>query len=84
ILQRYFADFSFMFLAAAVLLAFIANENMHEGSSFDSLFHQGLSVLVGLSVVYIALLCLVPETGWYSDVYDWAYQDIVETVLFWT
>ncbi len=84
ILQRYYADFSFMFLAAAVLLALIANENMHEGSSFDRLFHQGLSVLVAISVFYIALLCFVPETGWYSDIYDWAYQSIVETFEFWT
>ena len=84
ILQRYFADFSFMFLAAAVLLAFIANENMHEGSSFDHLFHCGLLVLVAISVLYVALLCFVPETGWYSDVYDWAYQDVIETFEFWT
>ena len=84
ILQRYFADFSFMFLAAAVLLAFIANENMHDGSSFDRLFRQGLSVLVAFSVLYIALLCFVPETGWYADIYDWAFQDIIETFEFWT
>ena len=84
ILQRYFADFSFMFLAAAVLLAFIANENMREGSGLDRLFGQGLAVLVGVSVLYIAFLCFVPETGWYSNVYDWAYQDIVETFQFWT
>ena len=84
ILQRYFADFSFMFLAAAVLLAFIANENMHDGSSFDRLFRQGLSVLVAFSVLYIAFLCFVPETGWYADIYDWAFQDIIETFEFWT
>ena len=84
ILQRYYADFSFMFLAAAVLLAFIGNENMHENSSFDHLFHQGLAVLVAFSVLYVALLCFVPETGWYSDVYDWAFQDVIETFEFWT
>ena len=84
ILQRYFADFSFMFLAAAVLLAFIANENLPGDSRLARLFRQVLSVLVAFSLVYVVLLCFVPETGWYADVYDWAYQDIVETFEFWT
>ena len=43
-----------------------------------------LLVLVALSVLYSALLCFVPETGWYSDIYSWAYRDIVETAQFWT
>ena len=43
-----------------------------------------LIVLVAASVAYSALLCFVPETGWYSDVYPWAYRDIIETVQFWT
>lgn len=84
ILQRYYADFSFMFLAAAVLLAFIANENMREDSGLERLFRRGLPVLVGFSVLYIVLLCFVPESGWYASVYDWAYQDIVESFQFWT
>ena len=83
ILQRYYADFSFMFLAAAVLLAFIANENV-ESSAVRSALMKVLLALVAVSVLYSSLLCFVPETGWYSDVYDWAYQDIIETVLFWT
>ena len=41
-------------------------------------------VLVSLSVLYSVLLCFVPETGWYSDVYPWAYEDILETFRFWT
>jgi hypothetical protein len=41
-------------------------------------------VLVAFSLVYIVLLCFVPETGWYSNVYDWAYQSIVEAFEFWT
>ncbi len=84
ILQRYYADFSFMFLAAAVLLAFIANESLKAESGLSRLFTKVLSVLVAFSLVYIVLLCFVPETGWYSNVYDWAYQSIVEAFEFWT
>lgn len=84
ILQRYFADFSFMFLAAVVLLAFIVNENLVPGSTAQTLLMRVLLALVAVSVLYSALLCLVPETGWYSDVYAWAYQDVLETAQFWT
>ena len=84
ILQRYFADFTFMFLAATVLLAFIANENLPHDSIWARTFRRTLSVLVAFSLVYIVLLCFVPETGWYSDVYSWAYQGIVEGFEFWT
>lgn len=84
ILQRYYADFSFMFLAAVVLLAFIVNENLAPGSTTQNLLMKVLLTLVTVSVLYSALLCFVPETGWYSDVYDWAYQNIIETAQFWT
>ena len=84
ILQRYYADFSFMFLAASVLLAFIVNENLRPGSTPQVLLMKGLLTLVCISVLYVALLCFVPETGWFSDIYPWSYQDIIETVLFWT
>ena len=84
ILQRYFADFSFMFLAAVVLLVFIVNENLQPGSIVQNLLMKVLLVLVAVSVLYSALLCFVPETGWYSDVYPWAYRDIIETAQFWT
>ena len=139
ILQRYYADFSFMFLAAVVLLVFIVNENLHqETSSFAYRHRRGalranlrhmfsrwryrdyihddkalsgsravsrrsnagidpisdslsrglltktLIVLVALSVIYSTLLCLTAETGWYSDVYPWAYHDLLELFLFWT
>lgn len=84
ILQRYYADFSFMFLAAAVLLLFIANESLDPDSGLAATLRQALSVLVAFSLVYIVLLCFVPETGWYSNVYDWAYQSIVEAFEFWT
>ena len=84
ILQRYYADFSFMFLAAAVLLVFIANENLEPGSTAQRVLMKVLLALVALSVLYSTLLCFVPETGWYSDVYDWAYLDVLETILFWT
>ncbi len=106
ILQRYYADFSFMFLAAVVLLVFIANENIddlplarkgsgHPGSTrkskevlrvpaLRSLLTKTLLVLVALGVGYSLLLCLTPETGWYSDIYPWAYHDLVEAIQFWT
>lgn len=84
ILQRYFADFSFMFLASAVLLVFIVNENMRQDSLSANLLLKTLLVTVAVSVVYSALVCFVPETGWVSDAYPWAYQDIVEMVQFWT
>ncbi|MCI8469070.1 MAG: cytochrome C oxidase Cbb3 [Eggerthellaceae bacterium] len=84
ILQRYFADFSFMFLAAVVLLLFIVNENLVPGTLARDLLLKVLIVLVALSVLYSGLLCFVPETGWYSDIYPWAYQDVIEMVQFWT
>lgn len=84
ILQRYYADFSFMFLAAAVLLAFIANENLEPGTTTANLLTKVLLVLVAASVLYSILVCFIPETGWLSDIYPWAYQDIVEAAQFWT
>ncbi len=84
ILQRYYADFSFMLLAAVVLLAFIVNENLPNASAARGLLLKVMLVLVSLSVLYSVLLCFVPETGWYSDVYPWAYEDILETFRFWT
>lgn len=105
ILQRYYADFSFMFLAAVVLLVFIANENIDEevalrrssvhgvkrglARSFGeprarSLLTKTLIVLVTVGVLYSILLCFTPETGWYSDIYPWAYHDLIEGVQFWT
>ncbi len=84
ILQRYYADFSFMFLAAAVLLVFIANENLPAGSQLAYRLTRCLTVLVGISVLYSLLVCFIPESGWVSDAYSWAYHDIVEMVQFWT
>lgn len=84
ILQRYFADFSFMFLAAVVLLAFIVNENLDQESVTRNLLMKVLIVLVSLSVIYSLLVCFVPETGWYSNVYPWAYQSVIEMAQFWT
>ncbi|MBO7702472.1 MAG: cytochrome C oxidase Cbb3, partial [Eggerthellaceae bacterium] len=84
ILQRYFADFSFMFLAAAVLLAFIVNERVHTESATGQALRLILLVVVGVSVLYSTLLCFVPEIGWYSDVYGWAYQNVIESFEFWT
>lgn len=122
ILQRYYADFSFMFLSAVVLLVFIVNENIPDTTPapparrhrFKTLLKEGpraylqkrqkstassttlalprtrpllLKTLIALctvSILYNALLCCVPEIGWYSDMYPWAYQDVLETFLFWT
>jgi drug/metabolite transporter superfamily protein YnfA len=50
ILQRYFADFSFMFLAAAMLLAFIVNENISDVSPARPIFLKVAIVLVTISV----------------------------------
>ena len=94
ILQRYTADYSTLFLIPAVLLAFVANDALSahaktdEGKLFfkksHALYLRGIQVAVALSILYVTLVCFVPETGWYSDVYDWAYQDLIEMVQFWT
>lgn len=83
ILQRYYADFSFMFLAAAVLLVFVVSENLEPGTA-RTILMRVLLTLVAISVLYSVLLCFVPETGWYSDVYQWAYQNVIEAFQFWT
>lgn len=84
ILQRYYADFSFMFLTAAVLLIFIVNENLKNGTTTHELLMKVLLGAVTVSVVYSWLVCFIPETGWFSDIYPWSYQDIIEAVQFWT
>lgn len=84
ILQRYFADFSIMFLMAAVLLAFILNENLKPGSTPQRLFVGVLPLVVAVGVVYSCLLCLVDEAGWWSQAYPWAYQALLEVFQFWT
>ena len=83
ILQRYYADFSFMFLAAAMLLCFVVNEQVPAQGTARSLMLTVLLALVGFSVLYSTLLCLTPETGWYSDAYPWAWQNLVDEFLFW-
>ena len=84
ILQRYFADFSIMFLMAAVLLLFIVNENIENGSKAHAVFVRVLPVAVAIGVAYTVLLCITAETGWASDAYPWAYQGLLETFQFWT
>lgn len=84
ILQRYFADFSFMLLIAAVLLIFIVNENLPAQGHAREVCISVLAIAAGISVLYATLLCFVAETGWFSDIYPWAYQDIIEAVQFWT
>lgn len=85
ILQRYYADFSFMLLIAAVLLAFIANEKVSLWPrKYKNMITGILLALVGISVAYSLLTCFVVETGWYGDVFDWAYTDFLKTILFWT
>ena len=64
ILQRYYADFSFMFLLAAVLLAFIANEKVSLWpKKYKSIVSGATLALVGVSVLYSLLICFVVETG---------------------
>lgn len=108
ILQRYYADFSFMFLASAVLIAFILNENALVQTSLEdaiknikdgkeglfesivplklsaNMLYKILILTVAVSVTYSVLLCFVPETGWYSDVYAFSYEGLKDAVLFWT
>ena len=84
ILQRYFADFSIMFLMAAVLLLFIVNENIENGSKAHAVFVRVLPMAVAVGVAYTVLLCITAETGWVSDAYPWAYQGLLETFQFWT
>lgn len=83
ILQRYYADFSFMFLAAAVLLIFIVNENLDQGSTLYRILLKILIALVAISVIYSVFLCFVPETGWFSDIYSWAHQNLIDMFQFW-
>ena len=83
ILQRYYADFSFLFLAAVVLLCFIANEAIDQRSTMYNVCQHALMALVAISLAYSVLVCFVPETGWLSEVYPWAYQNIVQMVVFW-
>ena len=61
ILQRYFADFSIMFLMAAVLLLFIVNENIENGSKAHAVFVRVLPVAVAVGVAYTVLLCITAE-----------------------
>lgn len=84
ILQRYYADFTLLFLVPVILLAFIVNEACKPEELNHKVFLRIMAVLVFVSVFYSLMLCFVPETGWYSDVYSWAYQGILEMVEFWT
>ena len=84
ILQRYYADFTLLFLVPVILLAFIVNEAYKPEDLNHKVFLRIMAVLVFVSVFYSLMLCFVPETGWYSDVYSWAYQGILEMVEFWT
>ena len=84
ILQRYFADFSIMFLMAAVLVIFILNENIAPETDLQRLMFCALPVAVFAGLLYTSLLCLTAETGWWSDAYPWAYQALLETFQFWT
>ena len=64
ILQRYYADFSFMLLISAVLLAFIANEKVSLWpKKYKSIVTNIMIGLVGISVLYSLLICFVVETG---------------------
>lgn len=84
ILQRYFADFSFMLLISAALLIFIANEHillLNNNVIFTA--RCSLLIVVGLSVAYSLLTCFVVEVNWYGDVFMWAYRDLLRQITFW-
>ena len=63
-----------MFLMAAVLLLFIVNENIENGSKAHAVFVRVLPATVAIGVAYTVLLCITAETGWVSDAYPWAYK----------
>lgn len=84
ILQRYFADFTFLFLSAAALIIFIINENVEHGSPLAHGLLMALIAVVTISMLYSVLLCLVPENGWVSEIYPWAYLDLLKMFEFWT
>lgn len=84
ILQRYYADFTLLFLTPAVLLCFIANEALSRERTVYQVLMRILLLLVVVSVTYSVLLCFVPENGWVSEVYPWAYREVVEAVQFWS
>lgn len=85
ILQRYYADFSFMLLISAILLAFIANESISLwAKKYKSIITGILIAVVSVSCIYSLLTCFVVENGWYGDVYNWAYVDFIKSFLFWT
>ncbi len=54
-----------------------------KGALASDIMIKALIFLVVVGLVYGVLLCFVPEVGWYSDVYPWAYQDVLETMMFW-
>ena len=71
-------------LAAVVLLCFIANEAIDHRSATYKVCQHVLMALVAISLFYSMLMCFVPETGWLSEAYPWAYQNLVEMVVFWS
>lgn len=84
ILQRYYTDFSFFFLSATALLVFIVNDGVDHSSERACVYLTTLIVLVAVTLLYQVMLCLVPETGWVSEIYPWAYQNLLEVFEFWT
>lgn len=85
LLQRYYADFSFMLLLAAVLLAFIVNEKVSlMPRKYKNIIVGIMLAAVGISVLYSALTCFVVETGWYGDVFRADYREFLKSALFWT
>ncbi len=84
ILQRYYADFSVMLLLIAVLVVFIFNDNIDRESMGYEIAVKILTVLVGISLLYVLCLCFTAESDWYSSAYPWAYQRLLHMFQFWT
>lgn len=84
ILQRYYADFSLMFVMVAILVAFMANERMNHARNSYALGVRVLLALVSISVLFSVCMAAAPETNWYSDVYSWAYESLLRIFQFWT
>lgn len=85
LLQRYYADFSFMLLLAAVLLAFILSEKVTMWPrKYKNVIMSIMLATVAISLLYSVLTCFVIENGWYGDIFKWEYRNFLKSVLFWT
>ena len=84
ILQRYFADFSIMFLMAAVLIAFIINENLDHRSTLYGLFLRIMPVLGVRRRDLLGAAVLRGRIGLVERCVSVGVPILLETFQFWT